>query len=209
MTLVQQITDLTVLPETALFERLARAAELPPSAAASLSVQLRDPQAPVRELLRIGQALREATRAIGASLVVNDRVDLAVLLGADGVHLGRRSMRVADARKLLGPRAWISMSAHSVEDVLAAGEAGATAALLSPIFASPGKGTPLGTGALAEARAALRAAGRSLQLFALGGVTLENAGACIEAGADGVAAIRADLTPLLGATDRQSWDDAS
>jgi thiamine-phosphate pyrophosphorylase len=195
--LVQQITDVASLPETALFERLRRARESAPRAGARLSVQLRDPQLPARELLRLGESLRAVTRDLGAALVINDRVDLAVILGADGVHLGRRSMGAADARALLGPDAWISMSAHSVDDVLAAAEAGATATLLSPIFASPGKGPPLGTGALAEARAALAAAGRDLLLLALGGVTVETAGACLEAGADGVAAIRADLVPLL------------
>lgn len=197
MPLVQQITDLATLPETALFERLRAAGQHAPAARANLSVQLRDPGLAVRELARLGAELRARTRDVGAALVVNDRVDLALLLEADGVHLGRRSVSVADARVLLGERAWLSTSAHSVDDVLAAARAGATATLLSPIFASPGKGAPLGVGALAEARAALAARGLTVQLFALGGVTLQNAAACLEAGADGVAAIRADLVPLL------------
>jgi thiamine-phosphate pyrophosphorylase len=203
MILVQQITDRASLPDNALFERLLHAGQLVLPTRASLSVQLRDRELPVRELLRLGQVVRAVTRAIGASMIVNDRVDLAILLEADGVHLGRASMSVADARRLLGPGAWISRSAHSVEDVLAAAAEGANATLLSPVFASPGKGAPLGTGALAEARAALVKEGRSILLFALGGVTLETAGACLAAGADGVAAIRADLTLLLRAPGAQ------
>jgi thiamine-phosphate pyrophosphorylase len=199
MPIVQLITDLTTVPETAVFERLRRAAQLPPEARSRLDVQLRDPSLSTHELLRLAHALRAATADLGARLVVNDRVDIALLAGADGVHLGRASMSVAQARSLLGPLAWISTSAHSVADVVAAAAAGANAALLSPIFASPGKGAPLGPGALAEARAALRVAGHALCLYALGGVTAESAPRCFEAGAGGVAAIRADLLPLLAA----------
>jgi len=198
MTFAQLISDLDSVSEQALFERLRRAAALPPAARARLSVQLRDPQLPLRDLFRLGRDLAAAARELGASFLVNDRVDLALLLQADGVHLGRRSIPIADARALLGPTAWLSTSAHSPADVLAAARAGADAALLSPIFASPGKAAPLGPEALTEARAALAAQGLPLRLYALGGVTLQNAPACIAAGADGVAAIRADLTAWLG-----------
>ncbi len=196
---VQIITDLAVVSEGELLARVARAGSLPPEARLRLSVQLRDPELPLRALLRLGGALREATSAIGARLVVNDRVDLALLLSADGVHLGRRSMSVEEARSLLGAKVWISTSAHAMDDVLAAARAGADAALLSPIFASPGKGAPLGLEALTEARRALAREGLSLQLFALGGVTAGNVAPCLAAGADGVAAIRADLTGALTA----------
>lgn len=194
---VQIITDLASVPEPALFDRLRRAADLPVFARARLEVQLRGPGVPVRDLLRLGERLRRATADLGARLIVNDRVDLAVLLAADGAHLGRASVPVARARALLGPHSWVSTSAHSVSDVLAAAAAGADAALLSPIFASPGKGAPLGPSALSEATAALRSAGRSLALYALGGVTVETAPACLSSGASGLAAIRADLLPLL------------
>jgi thiamine-phosphate pyrophosphorylase len=199
MPFVQFITDLSTVSETAVFERLRRAADLPAPARAHLEIQLREKQLPARDLLRLAEQLRAATADLGARLIVNDRVDIAVLVGADGVHLGRASMSIAQARSLLGRDTWVSRSAHSVGDVVAAAADGANATLLSPIFASPGKGTPLGPGALSEARAALQAAGLSLTLYALGGVTAENAPACLGAGAEGVAAIRADLLPLLSA----------
>ncbi len=195
--LVQIVTELAVVGELEVLARIARTAELPLGARARLSVQLRDPELPVRALRRFGEALREATRGVGARLIVNDRVDLALLLEADGVHLGRRSMAVGEARSLLGAGAWISTSAHGIEDVVAAARAGADAALLSPIFASPGKGPPLGPEALGEARAVLAREGLSLVVFALGGVTSSNAGLCFAAGADGVAAIRGDVEATL------------
>lgn len=197
-TFVQLVTDLGSVPETTLLDRLRAAARLPLSARARLSVQLRDPELPVRELFRLGGELRALTRELGVGLVINDRLDLALLLGAEGVHLGRASVTVAAARSLLGQSCFVSMSAHCVADVVAAAEAGANAALLSPVFASPGKGAGIGVAALGEARAALAAAGLSLRLFALGGVTAENAADVVAAGADGVAAIRADLTEVLG-----------
>ena len=198
MPFVQIITDLDSVPEIALFERLRQTASLPPEGRARLSVMLRDPQLPLRELLRLGRSLRAATRELGVALIVNDRADLAVLLEADGIHLGRHSMAVTDARALLGPGAWVSTSAHSPADVIAAARAGANAALLSPIFASPGKGAPLGPAALEETRSLLAAEGLALRLYALGGVTPDNAARCFEAGADGVAAIRANLAEILG-----------
>jgi thiamine-phosphate pyrophosphorylase len=191
---VVQITEASVLPEPVLLARLAALARMPEAARRRYAVQLRDPDLSGRALHALGLALREATRRLGAALVVNDRLDLAIALGADGVHLGRRSVSVADARALLPEGTWISVACHAVEDVARAADEGADAALLSPVFASPGKGTPIGVEAL---RAARRAAGGRIQIVALGGVDAENAPACFAAGAEGVAAIRADLGPML------------
>jgi thiamine-phosphate pyrophosphorylase len=192
--LVLQITAADVLPEDALFARLAGLRALSASARGRFAVQLRDPALSGRALFALGARLREATRALGAALIVNDRLDLALALGADGVHLGRRSVTVAVARALLPPGTWISVACHAVADVAQAAADGADAAVLSPIFASPGKGPPLGRGALREARAAV---GEGIQLVALGGVDAANAGDCLAAGAGAVAAIRADLRAVL------------
>jgi thiamine-phosphate pyrophosphorylase len=191
---IVQITDSTALPEAALFARIASASRLPIERR-RFAVQLRDPGLSGRALADLGVRLRAVTRACGVALIVNDRLDLARALGADGAHLGRRSLTVADARALLGPAAWISVACHDVDDVIRAATAGADAVTLSPIFASPGKGRPLGLPALQAARAALGALPTALH--ALGGVDLATAPACFAAGADGVASIRADLTSLL------------
>jgi thiamine-phosphate pyrophosphorylase len=193
------VTATDVVPEAALFARLRAAEGLPAVARGRLAVQLRDPELSGGELFRLGRRLREETARLGASLVVNDRLDLALALGADGVHLGRRSVRPQEARALLGAEGWISVSCHAAGEVVDAAE-GADAVLLSPIFASPGKGTPLGPGALAEARRALDAAGLgATALLALGGIDAEGAAACFRAGAEGVALIRADLGASLAA----------
>lgn len=193
-----QITDARALPEAEIVARIRRVAALPEPARRAFAVELRDPELPTRALLALGRTLRDETRAAGCALIVNDRLDLALLLDADGLHLGRRSIGVAEARALLGPDRFVSVACHSVDDVRRAATAGADAVKLSPIFASPGKGAPLGPAALGEARAALAACGKSAAcLWALGGVDAENAALCFAAGADGVAAIRADLSTLL------------
>ena len=102
-------------------------------------------------------------------------------------------MAIGDARALLGEGAVVSVAAHSDADVEAAARMGATAALVSPVYASPGKGEARGVEALRRARSLAS----GLRLFALGGVEVANAGACRRAGADGVAVIRA----VFGARD--------
>lgn len=201
------VTAIDEVPADALLARLQAVAGLPREARARLAVQLRDPELTGRELFVWGARLAQAARDVGAGLIVNDRIDLALALGADGCHLGRRSVAVSDARSLLGGGAFISVACHSIEDVLQAAEAGADAAILSPVFGSPGKGAPLGLEALAAARRALdRARGalpaadhgpRGCALLALGGIDAARAPACLSAGADGVALVRADLGGVL------------
>ncbi|UQA58209.1 thiamine phosphate synthase [Polyangium aurulentum] len=188
---VLYVSDTRVVPAEALLARIDRAAGLPEDLRARLAVQLRDPELSSRALFALGARLRDRTGALGVRLVVNDRIDLALALGADGVHLGRRSVSVDDARALLGDAAWISVACHDLADVAAARRAGASAVTLSPIFASPGKGAPLGLSALGEAKRAL--SGSGVGLVALGGIDAGTAGECLAAGADGVAVIRADL----------------
>lgn len=197
--LLTQITALDLLPEATLLDRLAALSVFPAEIRARVAVQLRDPELSGGALYALGARLREATAAVGASLVVNDRLDLALLLGADGVHLGRRSVSIADARALLGAPTFVSVACHDLDDVARAAEAGADAVVLSPIFATPGKGPPLGLDALRAARRLLAAGGEGAALIALGGVDAGSAAACLDAGADGVAAIRADLGAALPA----------
>lgn len=196
--LVVQITASGVVPASEVAARIERIAALPRASRERYIVQLRDPELDSRALWALAVDLRERTRAAGCRFVCNDRLDIALAAGADGVHLGRRSVSVADARRVLGPSALVSVSAHAVADALAAARAGADMVLLSPIFASPGKGPPLGLGALAEARRALDglSAPRPV-LVSLGGVDASVVSSCLEAGAEGVAAIRADLGSTL------------
>lgn len=188
-----QITDQTQIAEEALLARLDGLGAPSEHRAATPVVMLRDPQLSSQRLLALARRLRDRTRAVGALLWVNDRLDVAALAGADGVHLGRRSVAIEEARRFLGSSCSISIACHDVEEVLSARDRGADAATLSPIFASPGKGSPLGLEAIRQARARLGDA-PGFTLLALGGVDASNVAPCLEAGADGAAAIRADLS---------------
>jgi thiamine-phosphate pyrophosphorylase len=188
---VLQISAGDVVPLSELDARIAAAAGL--GAGGRFALQLRDPELDGRSLVALAERLR--ARMAGMTLLVNDRVDVAVAVGADGVHLGRRSMAPRDARRLLGDHALVTVSCHDPAELREAPLDGVDAVVLAPIFASPGKGAALGLRALSQARELLPPA---IALVALGGVDLERAPGCRAAGADAVAAIRADLTPLLG-----------
>lgn len=129
-------------------------------------------------------ALVRAAVTTGAKVMVNDRVDIALIAGAYGVHLPERGMSIDDVRAI-APGLAIGVSRHSIAGVRAA--AGADYVQLGPIWRSPGKGEPLGPLALEGARAVTTA-----KLIAVGGIdTAERVRAARRAGADGVAAIRA------------------
>ncbi|AKV02225.1 Thiamin-phosphate pyrophosphorylase [Labilithrix luteola] len=164
-----------------------------------LLVQLRDKVNAPDHVVAVARALREATHAVEALFLVNGSVEIAKAVGADGVHVPSGGS-VAGARHELGASAFVSAPAHDDQDVGRAIEEGASAVLVSPIFATPGKGAPRGASALTAARAladrassATAASGDGLLVYALGGVEVERAASCAEAGADGVAVIRALL----------------
>jgi thiamine-phosphate pyrophosphorylase len=148
------------------------------------AVQLREKDMSGRELFALAQTLRAATARAGALLLVNDRVDVAIAAGADGVHLGGASMPAAVARRLIGPDALIGVSTHTP------GEAPADAdfAFFGPVWETPGK-TAVGPARLAEAVAAT-----AVPVLAIGGVTAARVPDALAAGAAGVAVIREILT---------------
>jgi thiamine-phosphate pyrophosphorylase len=155
-----------------------------------VAVHLREKDLGGSALLTVARALARACHAHGQLLLVNDRVDVALAAGADGVHLPSAGIPPADARRLLGPGALVGVSCHSAADVARARDGGASYATFGPVFDTPSKrsfGPPVGLAAL-EAAARL-----ALPLVALGGIDVTNAAAAFAAGAHGVAAIRAWL----------------
>jgi len=152
----------------------------------ALVVQLRDKSG--RDFEPFARALLEVVHPSGARLVVNGDVDLAAAIGADGVHLGGERPELSRARAVLGDAAFISVAAHTGDDVTHAARGGATAVLVSPIFETPGKGPPRGVDALREAK---ERANGALAIVALGGIDARRAAACAAAGATGVAVMRA------------------
>lgn len=152
-----------------------------------LAVQLRAKSLGAGELLACAHELRALTRAAGALLLVNDRVDVAALCGADGVHLPEAGLSPRAARAALGPGALIGSSCHDARGLARAAEAGSPSyATLSPVFAVAGKAPALGVAAFgALAREA------ALPVYALGGIRTDHLPALHGAGARGVAVISA------------------
>jgi thiamine-phosphate pyrophosphorylase len=185
-----------------------------------LCVQLRDKRRGRLSLRLFASRLRLVTRAVGATLVINGDATIARDVGADGIHLGRDA-GVGAARRIFGEDAWISVAAHSDDAVRIAVDSGADAVLVCPVFSTrpPLHAEPekigRGTGALRSARAivgsceaAASVQKRRVSVYALGGVTGENAVACVGAGADGVAVMRAVLASAEPARMMRSIHDA-
>ncbi len=150
-------------------------------------VQLREKGAEAGDLLRWGEVFREATARHGALFIVNDRPDVALALGADGVHLGQNDLPVAAAREILGPEAVIGLSTH------AAAEADAAPAEADYVTAGPVWQTPTKPGRPAAGLEHVRyvAARERRPWFAIGGIDPENLPRVVEAGARRITVVRA------------------
>jgi thiamine-phosphate pyrophosphorylase len=155
-------------------------------------IQLRDKEASAKDLFEAAQACLKLTRAAGATLIINDRVDIAMAADADGVHLGQDDLAVDEARALLGPQKIIGVSTHSPVQVEAALRTSADYIAVGPIFPTATKAHPdpiVGLELLRQARALT-----SLPLVAIGGITLATAAEVIVTGANSVAVISALYT---------------
>ncbi len=153
-------------------------------------VQLRERDLDGAELLALADAVVAAARRAATErgarvrILVNRRVDVALAIGADGIHLGFDAVDPETARRLLGPRALVGVSTHSADEVQRAGARGASYVHLAPIFPPLSKARsrpPLGPGALAGAAAS------SVPVLAQGGVDADHAAESVAAGAAGVA----------------------
>lgn len=152
-------------------------------------VQVREKELDDRELLALVRGARGLLPA--AALLVNGRLDVALAAGADGVHLpadGLPAAPLVDWAGRLGRRPLVGRSTHTLAEVAAARDEGVDYVAFGPVFATPGKGAPLGTAALAAA------ARLGVPVLALGGVEPERVAETIAAGTHGVAAIRAFRT---------------
>ncbi len=151
-------------------------------------VQLREKEWPSGRLLPMAERLRDRCRAVGATFIVNDRLDLALALGADGVHLGQDDLPPAAARPLLRPGMILGLSTHSLEQARAAQAAGADYVAVGSMFPTGTKPDfqLVGPELIGKLRGEI-----SVPLIGIGGITHDNVAQVIRAGADGVAVISA------------------
>ena len=152
-------------------------------AGGATAVQFREKKLGTREMVAVAQTLRRVTSDVGAALIVNDRIDVALAVDADGVHVGQTDMPVTLARQLIGPDRILGVTACGPEEALMAKSAGADYVGCSATFGLDG----------------LRdlAAAAGLPLVAIGGVNAENARAVMATGVAGVAVVSA----IVGAAD--------
>jgi thiamine-phosphate pyrophosphorylase len=151
------------------------------------AIQLREKDLTTRPMLGLARELCALAMPHGARVIINDRIDLAMLLDTGAVHLPAGGASPAIARRLLGEHALIGISAHSADDAVQAEAAGADFVVLGPIFDTPSKrafGPPIGLAELERARSRCR-----LPLFGIGGITVDRVREVRRAGAYGVAVV--------------------
>jgi len=150
-------------------------------------VQYRNKDAETREMYYEARRLGKLCREAGAAYLINDRVDIALSVDADGVHLGQSDMPFAAARRLLGPDKIIGLTVHNLAEALEGERLGADYLGVSPIFSTatkPDAGKPAGISLIEQIRRKV-----SLPLIAIGGINHSNARQVVAAGADGLCAI--------------------
>lgn len=151
-----------------------------------VGVQLRAKRVSDRQLVDWGRALRSVTDAKGCALVVNRRVDVAEIVGADGVHIPELGLPLPEIREHRSSTGMIGVSRHDPSGLAAAEQAGASYAFLSPVFDVPGKSQPMGIHGFGAAIAHV-----GIPTYALGGIQAEDLKALFAAGAFGIAIRRA------------------
>jgi thiamine-phosphate pyrophosphorylase len=155
------------------------------------AVQLREKDLSASELYNLAVEIRQLTRSFGVPLIINDRLDIALAIEADGVHLGINSLPVAAARKVLGEGRIIGYSAHAIDEAIRAEADGADFVTFGPVYHTPSKaayGEPTGVKKLAEVSSVLK-----IPVIALGGISHNNVIETMSANNKGIAVISAVL----------------
>ena len=158
-------------------------------------IQYRAKELSLRAYFATCSSLAEALATANARLIINDRPDIAAMVGAGGVHVGQDDLAPRDARKICGSGRWVGVSTHNLEQVSAAAHAPVDYIAVGPIFATSTKrkpDAPVGTSLIREARKLTKK-----PIVAIGGITLERAPEVFAAGASSIAVVR----DLLDAPD--------
>ncbi len=166
------------------------------------TVQLREKDLKTRDLYNLAKEAREITWKKDVKLIINDRVDVAIAVGADGVHLGWQSLGIDIVRRMIGQDKLVGFSAHSLKDAESAEKSGADYVSISPIFNTTHKDfivKPFGVDKIGKIKELV-----NIPVVALGGINENNVDEVLENGADGVAVISAILiskNPELSVTN--------
>lgn len=163
-------------------------------------IQYRDKTAGTRAMVERARAIRKALSGTGVPLLVNDRVDVALASGAEGVHLGRQDMLPGEARALLGPNAIIGITVKNESDAHGAASPAVDYACIGGVFETLSKknpDAPVGLDGLAHLRALVRRVRPEIPVGAIAGIDLARAPLVVECGADGISLISA----LFGSAD--------
>ncbi|MEM8530135.1 MAG: thiamine phosphate synthase [Chloroflexota bacterium] len=187
---VYVVTDRRTVGDRQLLDVVAAALE-----GGATVVQLREKQLPTYDMVTFGQILRDLTQSMNVPLIVNDRVDVALAINAQGVHVGPRDMPAKIARQLIGPDRILGVSVATVAEAQQAVQDGADYVGVGDLYGTPSKpdaGAPIGLERLVEIAQSI-----DIPIVGIGGITVEKAAAVVEAGATGVAVISA----VLGAPD--------
>ena len=147
-------------------------------------IQLRERELSAKDLFALAERVMLLPNPHATRILINDRSDVALASGAEGVHLRGHSPAPSRIRKIAPPGFLIGVSCHSVDEVRRAADEGASFAVLAPIYPTAGKGPALGLGPLSEAARSV-----SIPVLALGGVTEQRVAECAGAGAAGIAGI--------------------
>lgn len=155
-------------------------------------VQLREKECDTREFIELGRAIHTLLQPLGIPLIINDRADIARVIGAEGLHIGQHDMTYPDARRLLGSEAIIGLSVENdrqARECLSYTDLNYIGA--SPIYATPTKTDTAEALGLTGLQTIRRIVGESLPIVAIGGIHTDNIQPIIRAGADGVAVVSA------------------
>lgn len=158
-------------------------------------IQLRDKKSTKREVLQKATALRALTRKHNVTFIVNDHIDVALAIGADGIHLGQDDLPLLIARKIVGDMMIIGISTHSIEEARLAEQEGADYIGVGPVFATKSKEdvvSPVTTSYVREVAREIR-----IPFVAIGGIKLHNVDQVLEAGASRICAI----SEIVGSQD--------
>lgn len=194
---MQSIPDLSVYVITDRFfsrGRSHREVAAKAIAGGATCIQLREKDVSTRELYTIAEDLRKLTREKGVTFIVNDRLDVALAVEADGVHLGQDDLPIAAARRLMPPEMILGVSAGNLQEAREAQSLGATYLGVGSVFRTGTKadaGDPIGLQALSDICHSV-----SIPVIGIGGINASNARLVIEAGAAGVAVISSVVAAL-------------